>query len=1523
MKPNSYILILCMIFASCRNGMEKEVGTTSYKSINVDKEHFVLLSPDGDTIPAGVPIPAKGRRIDPDSVAKPEVVPFKGAAEAIPTHTNVHPAGTPKVVPIPEELTVITPGEDGVPIPKTIPVEGKAVPAVRRKPTRALLPQYMDKAIYDIQYLDVDQGLHSSNVYVIMEDSRGNIWFGTEKTGVSRYDGKYFTKFSTEEGLSGNYILNIIEDSKGNIWFGTFDRGVSCYDGHHFTHYTTEEGLPGNSIRGLLEDKHGNIWFGINRGGVVRFDGHGFILFTSEEGLINDIVQNLYEDSHGNIWIATSRGVVRYDPDANSSWGTFTHFTTKEGLNFHSIISILEDHSGNLWFGTFDQGVNRYDPEANEGRGTFTYITYYEGLTSNLARMWEDSQGYIWFATPYGVNLYDPDAYGGRGSFTHFTIEEGLSHNYVGAVLEDSQGNIWMGTIMGGVNRYNRHSFTHFTTEEGLSTDQLYTIVEDTLGRMWIGTFLHGVNLYDPKANDGRGDLTPITKENGLSGTAVTSAMRDSKGNIWLGCSGIDRFDGQSFTHFRKEQGVSDNTVLSMLEDSKGNFWFGTKRNGLNYFNGNSFTQFTTKEGLNDKIILSMLEDGRGHLWFGTSNGLGLYEPPSDGREAQGHFHYFTTSEGLSHNHVQSMLEDSRGQLWFGTKKGLNLYFPDSTSTFNRNSLVYFTAGDGLNSNEISTIIEDKEKRIWVSTDRGINVLVPSPGASSIGRVSEAADYQIFPLGKEDGLKRVDHEIRGVYLDSRDHLWWASREGLIELDLDQFKVPTELPKIALDHIELKQQFIDYRRLADTSYNNTFSFGGAISHSFDSVAPYYNYPLRMELPHYLNHLTFYFSAIDWAAPHKIRYSYRLEGLDKNWSIIQSEPFADYRNLPHGTFTLKVKAIGAAQLWSEPFEYTFTIRPPWWLTWWAYALYVLAAISLLYALYRFQLNRRLQLAEAHRLRELDEVKTRLYTNITHEFRTPLTIISGMAVQVLENPESWFREGLQMIQRNSNRLLNLVNQLLDLRKLEAGTLPIRMIQGDIISYLRYLSESFHSYAESKTIQLDFEPKQEELIMDYDPEKITAIVSNLLSNAIKFTPEGGKVKLEVGALDAELVRRLDSSSGASLSDFPLPTSDFLQLTIADSGIGIPPEKLPHIFDRFYQADDASTRKAEGTGIGLALTKELVKLLGGEIQVESREGQGTTFSVFLPITRNAPIAEAMENKEMADQLITAPFVSTASPENIGERLSSSSHQELTPQIPSVLLIEDNPDVVQYLSACLEGRYTLEVAYNGQQGVDKALEIVPDLVISDVMMPEMDGFEVCHTLKRDTRTSHIPVILLTARADIDSRLEGLERGADAYLPKPFNKEELLIRIRKLLELREKLQARYLALAVGQTGVATEKDSSPSTEKQEDEFVLKARSIIENHLDDVSFSLEGFCRELAMSRSQAHRKLTALTGYAPSQFIRYVRLSKAKVLLLDPERTISEVAYATGFADPGYFTRVFKKEFGVTPSEYVERKQKGN
>ena len=609
------------------------------------------------------------------------------------------------------------------------------------------------------------------------------------------------------------------------------------------------------------------------------------------------------------------------------------------------------------------------------------------------------------------------------------------------------------------------------------------------------------------------------------------------------------------------------------------------------------------------------------------------------------------------------------------------------------------------------------------------------------------------------------------------------------------------------------------------------------------------------------------------------NFNLSNYHYDWQTIKNGEAIKLNQLNPGNYTLEMYGVNANGIRGDTRKLQINIAKAWYNTWYAYTAYTLITFLLIISIYNFQINQRLRQAEAYRLKELDRVKTALYTNITHEFRTPLTVILGMAEQIKEKPKKSLKEGLDMIQRSGQHLLGLVNQMLDLAKVESGNMAANYVQGDIGYFLQYMVESFQSFTESRKIDLIFYNETDELVMDYDPEKLQTVLSNLLSNAVKFTPEQGKIIVHLQQ------KEIEQQVGC-------------QIKIQDNGIGIKPADLLHIFDRFYQVDAAATQRSGGTGIGLALTKELVELMNGTIEVSSQLNKGSEFIIQLPIQNTAPFAKEISRANLLDK-IDASILPVEEP---NELLVEDEREDL----PLVLIIEDNLDVITYLQACLEDQYRVQIALDGNVGIEKAFELVPDIIISDVMMPEKDGYEVCDILKNDERSSHIPIILLTAKAQLEARLTGLSKGADAYLSKPFHQQELEIRLTQLLEQRIRLQAYY-----SQSSFA--EGSQPVT----DPFIQKIVDLLEADLM-ADYTVESFCKALGRSRSQVFRKVKAVTGYSTTIFIRRVRLKNAHQLLTSTDLSVSEIAYAVGFKDPSFFSKSYTKMFGQSPSKARER-----
>ncbi|MCB0566899.1 MAG: response regulator [Phaeodactylibacter sp.] len=968
-----------------------------------------------------------------------------------------------------------------------------------------------------------------------------------------------------------------------------------------------------------------------------------------------------------------------------------------------------------------------------------------------------------------------------------------------------------------------------------------------------------GVLSYDNGAWEFQNSIIPcLGRANFDSDVAM-----DSNGYIWFATAG--QSEERYLMRYHSGREACDTFSLGLdLERfafmENGQMALATKDNVYLWDPQSDLPRLLTKQpfqGMPNQIF-----EGRDEsIWVATESGL-LKIAPRTGAQK-----WINLLDGQSIS-VKRIHEDSRGRLWLGTQlNGLLIYDPAS------GSVQVINQAKGLSNNTVVSLLEDKDGDIWAGTFYGITLL--SPEGMVIGKLYEA-----------DGLANNECN-RWSALKMRDgRLCFGSVGGLTVIDPELWKAPREAyrpPQIFLTEL--------YSNAKGQSYNT-------INH-----LPAFRQRERIILPADNRNLQAVFVLSNYASPEKSLFAYQIEGEGREWHYMGAQRQLSLNALAAGSYNILIRGTDGRGKWSEPpIVIPVTVKAFFYQQWWFFVLCALPFLAF-FILWQYRQRGERQRLEyevqnrtaiireqADKLRELDHAKTRLYTNITHEFRTPLTVIMGMARQIGEMPPAnEIKKGVEVVLRNSGNLLNLVNQMLGLSKLESGAMPLHLAQDDLARFLLYIAESFRSVAHTRSIRFRFLTDEEKLFMDFDAEKVRQVVANLLSNAMKFTPEGGEVYLHLDKMGDE-------------------SAPFAIIKVQDTGIGISTEKLPYIFDRFYQVDDSSTRRGEGTGIGLTLTAELVSFMGGKLSVASEPGQGSTFTVKLPVRNEAPLASDI--LPVVPESMILSWNETAGSLVPGLATDTGQHQA---EKPSVLIVEDNADVVNYLALCLKGQYELQVAMNGQEGIDTAIETVPDLIVSDVMMPIRDGFELCQTLKLDERTSHIPIVLLTAKADAESRLAGLRRGADAYLSKPFNKEELLVRLEQLVALRRKLQLRYQSLS----------PLEPAEEENlqiEDAFVQKLRTVVLDNLDNEKLDMSLLCQALRLSRSQLHRKVKALTEQSPIALVWNIRLHKSKELLSDSNLTIAQVAYSVGFGYPENYSRAFQDAFGLPPARWREEQR---
>lgn len=844
--------------------------------------------------------------------AKKPQVSVSGKPTVFEANKNIFPVSELTSVEAAQNFPFRTPGQDTFDLPKVIAVSQRTVLCKQPRPVKALSPRFKDAAISDIQYLDVDQGLSSSFIKSVLVDKVGNLWFGTNGAGVSRYDGKSIISFTEKNGLSNNKVLSIFQDHLGNMWFGTEGGGVCCYDGENFKCITEDEGIGNNTVLSIAEDKDGKIWFGTNGAGVYCYDGKNLTEYSERQGLPNNSVRSILKDSKGNMWFGTTgSGACWFDGKS------FHLFGEAEGLNSTIIHDIHEDKLGHIYFATEDGGVNIYDGKIVK------YITVKRGLSSNcIVSLHEDKNGSLWIGTyDSGLCKFDGE------QIKVYSAEHGLTNNYILSICEDNSGSLWLGTFGGGICRFNDKSFMHYTEKEGLGSNTVRSIAMDSTGNLWLGTFGDGAIYYDGKS------FSHFTEKEGLASNRIKASIID--GNyVWFGTeqNGAVRFNGKTFETFTEDQGLNSSYILSMFKDKDGHVWFGTDEGGVCCYTGNQFMSLADEEGLSDGIIYSIVQDKHGNMWFGTDGyGAACY----DGKFIR----WYTTKSGLSGNVVKTMAVDKDGNIWFGTEgKGVSVLKGNTVGT-GTPVFDYISEKDGLSNNSIRSFMQDASGNLWIATERGLNYIVNKPGSEKGIHVYTSAD----------GLK-ANNFFNSVLIDKNNVIWWGNGKALTNIDLKHYQLPDKAPVIQLNSLLLEQTFIDFYSLRDTLKSGYRVEVGDKDKkdlrrvNFERVKSFYNYPTNLSLPYNINHIEFEFSAIDWAATDKIMYQYMLGGLDEDWSPLTSENKASYNNIPNGAYVFKVKAIGIANKWSEVFEYPFTIRPPWYKTLWAYALYVIVFIGI---------------------------------------------------------------------------------------------------------------------------------------------------------------------------------------------------------------------------------------------------------------------------------------------------------------------------------------------------------------------------------------------------------------------------------------------------------------------------------------------------------------------------------------------------------------------------------------------------
>lgn len=1345
---------------------------------------------------------------------------------------------------------------------------------------------------YQFARLDVNDGLSHNTINDFLRDRDGFMWFATA-AGLNRYDGYTFKVFQNMPGDTTSVVVNdvsrLYEGPGGKLWLYT-NAGNNVYDPRTESFQRNTDallldlGVAEGLIKYINKDREGRFWFIHYNQGLFRYDpaSQTTVQLQSDPddggSIASSSMSEIEDDPEGNHWIIHNNGVFER-LDGKTLKVTYRNTALRDTFRAQSFeYRIMVDADGDLWmFNNSNNGCFFFDHVTRE----LKWITNQSSptrLNSNIVReIVQDNSGMIWVTTDHGgINLIDKD----NGFSVKYLLHDeedpkSLCQNSINCAYKDDDGIIWVGTFKNGISYYHENIFrfqlyrNHRSKKESLPFNDINAFAEAEKGNLWIGTNGGGLIHFDRKRNVFTRYRHDPSNPASLSNDVIVSLHVDQEGDLWIGTyyGGLNRFDGKKFHRYRHDpqdpKSLGDDNVWEILEDSNHNLWIGTLRGGVDVFDRarNEFVHYRSGgfNSIHTDYVPAIMEDNEGNIWVGTGYGLEVLE-----KETGRFVHYLSNTNDpatLSHNNVLSLLEDSHGRVWIGTHNGLNLF--DRTSKTFR----VFRERDGLPHNMILTLVEDDAGNIWMSTPNGLSRLMLSVEADG----EMLAHFKNYD--ESDGLQGKAFNENAVLKCSTGELVFGGAHGFNIFHPDDIGVNTIKPNVLLTDFQIFNRTIGIGEEID----GNVILGASIS-AIDHIT----------LPPSSNVFSIEFAAVNFFHPEKNEYQYMLEGFNEEWLTTNAaQRKVTFTNLDPGAYTFKVRASNNDGVWNEvPTSVGITVLPPFWKSNFAYLMYALFIVgALLLArwiiLTKERMNHRIQLErrESLRMHELDMMKIRFFTNVSHEFRTPLSLILTPLEKMLkETPEGEQKEQFGLIHRNAKRLLNLVNQLLDFRKMEVQELKLNTAEGDIVRFLRDLVHSFSDVSERKNIKFSFTSAVPFLETFFDPDKVEKIMFNLLSNAFKFTPEHGSVDVELN------LKELNDRLG-------------LEIRVRDTGIGIAAEKHERIFERFFQDDLPSTMVNQGSGIGLSITREFVRLHGGSIRVESEPGKGSSFIVALPAT-------GIRHHEIVRDV--APSDEAATEVSVSETLDITRK-------PVLLLVEDNEDFRAYLRHNLQGLYGIIEAGTGKQGLQKALASLPDLVVTDVMMPEMNGIELCKRIRADHRTSHIPIILLTARTAEEQKIEGFESGANDYITKPFNFDILQARIKNVLEQREhmqKLLQKHLEVRASDIEVTS----------VDEKLIQRAVKTVEDHMADAEFSVEELSREMGMSRVHLYKKLLALTGKTPIEFIRTIRLQRAAQLLEKSQLTVAEVAYQVGFNNPKYFTKYFKEQFNTLPSAYAAEKK---
>jgi signal transduction histidine kinase/ligand-binding sensor domain-containing protein/AraC-like DNA-binding protein len=1378
---------------------------------------------------------------------------------------------------------------------------------------------------YLFNSISKEQGLSQSSVLSLLQDHQGFIWMGT-KYGLNRYDGYRFVSFKYNavdtNSLQSNEIIQLKLDYNNDLLIGARGGGLNkyIYTSHSFLRI---KGIPKHSsVNDIFVDADSTLWIGSTAGlfrGKATNDAHDYYfknvslnsIFHNPRGNFLPAtkqmiaVVSIYRESANRFLIGTEDGLFRFEEESN----TFTKIDLA-AINAAKINSIINDGKGKTYIGS-SEGIALIDsvlPEAT--------ITYYDILQPEhrqlkvnwVNQMLIDHNNTIWGGTR-GGGLFRIDKLGRLQYFQSNKDSKGfISDNVINSLLIDKTGVLWIGTESRGCNTLDlyRKRFNHIEIEaingNNHQNQQVTAITGDGKNTFWIGTAFNGINKIEalPDGSFTFENINNISVLSNMPTNEIISLLLDNRKNLWIGM-GIN-----SIVKVDKERNIvgipTAGFVFAIHQDHKGQIWYGTWGNGLGRINQeqNTVQRFNTSSAnyqtLNSDIVVSLTDDFHNNLWVGTKGG-GINIAPLDVlNSGQSGFVNYVFSEvdslSISNNEINCILEDKNGTLWLGTSNGLNkALIPEGKTP---NEIIYqgklrfqsFFDTDGLPNNVICGILEDNEGYLWISTMDGLSKFDP-------------VTQTFTNYNANDGLQANEFHTNGFYKQASGELFFGGVNGITAFNPAHIKQNPHLSNVTITVFKVFD--------TDVKPNQKILNKVLLTEDISSTK-------QIILNHKHKEFSFEFSGMHFSNTANVRYMYRLLGFNNEWRYTDAnEHAATYTNIFEGDYVFQVKATNNDGIWNDQIaQIKITVLPPFWRTPLFYSLYFLAILILLFFFRKYSLiaatektKLKIEALEKKKLAEITESKMRFFTNISHEIRTPLTLIYSPLERVLQQGslDAESRSSLSLVKKNVSRLLSLTNQLLQLRKIDIGILEPRFEPVTCIAYVKDILGYFENQSKRKSISLTFEANDisESQELWIDKEMITTALYNLLSNAFKYTRINGTIKVRMAKVTARslgLAQAIKNNKGVE---------SWLLLEVVDNGIGIPTKELNHIFHRFYQSSNSSTTEQAGSGIGLSIVKEYVELHSGKVKASSMEGKGTTIQLFLPLGNGFITPRQIKDKSVPSHPHKAIYETlNALSEPIEEEQEPISEDA---EADVLLLADDDVDMLNFLKNHFSKRYHVITATNGKEAWQLIQKELPNLILSDVMMPGMDGNELCNLVKHTIETSHIPVILLTAKAGDDNIIQGYEMGADRYISKPFSLHVLEAQVAQLMATRRKLidlYSRKILLKPRDIAIT-------STDER---FLTKLMNIIEDNITNPNFDVSDMVDKMGMSHSAVLKKIKALTNNSLVDFVRRHRLNKAALIFQKEKLPVNEVAYMVGFADAKYFSKCFSKQFGKTPTDYL-------